>query len=358
MPSLIRAACLFPLFLLAACEDRNAVAAKPPVLVRTEVVRLQPRLTVVSLIGDIQARVSTELSFRVSGRVTERLVDVGAHVRAGEVLAKIDPTEQQADLAGAMASVSSAESQLRVATATFERQKTLLASGFTTRVAFEQAQEGLRTAEGSLEAAKAQLGTAQDALTYTVLRAGADGVITARNIEVGQVAQAAQSAFTLARDGPRDAVFDVYESVFLHRPESNAVTLTLVSDSSVSVVGQVREVSPTIDPATATVRVKVAIENTPPAMTLGSSVIGAARISSAQRIILPSSVLTTSGGLPAVWVVDPETKEVSLKPVAIDSYEVVSVVLKTGVQVGDRVVVDGSKMLRPGQAVTFPNEGA
>lgn len=120
----------------------------------------------------------------MSGRVTERLVDVGAHVSAVEVLARIDPTEQQADLAGATASVSAAESQLRVATATFERQQTLLASDFTTRVTFDQAQEGLRTAEGSLEAARAQLGTAQDALTYTIFRAGVEGVITARNIDV------------------------------------------------------------------------------------------------------------------------------------------------------------------------------
>ena len=105
-----------------------------------------------------------------------------------------------------------AESQLRVARATFERQKTLIASGFTTRTVYDQAQEGLRTAEGALEAAKAQLGTAKDALGYTELRAEAAGVITARNLEVGQVVQAAQPVFTLAQDGERDAVFDVYES--------------------------------------------------------------------------------------------------------------------------------------------------
>lgn len=79
-----------------------------------------------------------------------------------------------------------------------------------------------------------------------------------------------------------------------------------MSDSSVSVVGTVREVSPTIDPKAATVRIKVAIESTPTTMTLGISVMDRARWNAVQRIILAASALTTSGGLPAVWVIDPK----------------------------------------------------
>ena len=89
----------------------------------------------------------------------ERLVDVGAHVNAGDLLARLDPAEQQADLDAATAGVAAAEAQLRVAQATFDRQSHLISSGFTTRVAYDQAKEGLRTAESTLETAKAQLGT-------------------------------------------------------------------------------------------------------------------------------------------------------------------------------------------------------
>jgi membrane fusion protein, multidrug efflux system len=343
---------------LASCNDRNAGPSKPPTLVRTETVRLQDRQASVTLTGDVQARVRAELSFRVSGRVIERLVDVGVHVNAGDVLARIDPTEQQADLDAATAAVSAAESQLRVASATFDRQKTLLSNGFTTRASFDQAQEALRTAEGSLEAAKAQLGTSKDALSYTELRASAAGVITARNLEVGQVAQAAQSAFTLAQDGARDAVFDVYESIFFEQPESDRVALALVSDRTVVAQGRVREVSPTIDPKTATVRVKVAIDNPPTAMTLGSVVTGTARWKPLKRIILPWSALTAIGAAPAVWVVDPVSKTVSLKSIAVDAYETGTIVIKSGLQPGERVVTDGGKLLSPGQIVTFDGETA
>jgi RND family efflux transporter MFP subunit len=311
----------------------------------------------VTLTGEVQARIQSDLSFRVSGRVTARLVDVGAHVDAGDVLARIDPAQQQADLDAATASLAAAESQVRVAASTFERQQTLMSKGFTTQVAFDQAQEGLRTAEGQLESAKAQLGRSKEALGDTELRASATGVITARNLEVGQVMQAAQSAFTLAQDGDRDAVFDVYESIFFREPEDK-IAITLLSDRHVTAVGRVREVSPTIDSKSSTVRVKVAIENPPAKMTLGSAVAGTARWKPVKQIVLPWSVLMATGSAPAVWVVEPRTRTVSLKPVTVDSYETGTVVIKGGLQPGERVVVDGGKLLNLGQSVTYDGSGA
>jgi membrane fusion protein, multidrug efflux system len=344
---------------LAGCDDRNAAPAKPPTLVRTEAVRLEDHQVSITLTGDVQAQVRTELSFRVSGRVIERLVDVGASVKAGDLLARIDPAEQQADLDAANAAVAAAESQVQVAAASFDRQKTLLGNGFTTRASYDQAQESLRTAEGSLESARAQLGTSKDALTYTELRASAAGVITARNIEVGQVAQSAQSAFTLAQAGARDAVFDVYESIFFNDPESDVITLALVSNPAITAKGHVREVSPTIDPKTATVRVKIGIDNPPPAMTLGSAVAGTGRWKPRSRITLPWSALTASAAAsPAVWLVDPASKTVSLRPIAIDEYGTGTVIIRSGLEPGDRVVTDGGKMLSPGQKVTFEGESA
>jgi len=82
----------------------------------------------------------------------------------------------------------------------FERQRTLLAGGFTTRASFDQAQQGLRTAEGSLEAQRRSLALQGRIELYRVARQRRR-FITARNLEVGQVAQAAQSAFTWRRTG-------------------------------------------------------------------------------------------------------------------------------------------------------------
>ncbi|MBV8397542.1 MAG: biotin/lipoyl-binding protein, partial [Acetobacteraceae bacterium] len=129
---------------LAACNDRAATPPERAAFVHTEVVQPRDGQASLTLTGEIQARFRADLSFRVSGRVLARLVDVGAHVNAGDLLAKLDPAEQQADFDAATASVAAAEAQLRVAQATFDRQNQLLSSGFTTRVAYDQAQEQLR----------------------------------------------------------------------------------------------------------------------------------------------------------------------------------------------------------------------
>jgi RND family efflux transporter MFP subunit len=342
---------------LSACKDRSVTSVKRAAFVRTETVRSQEQQTYVTLTGEVQARFRADLSFRTSGRVIARLVDVGAHVGASEVLARLDPTAQQADLDAATAAVAAAESQLRVAIATFERQKDLISHGFTTRPAFDRAQEGLRRAESSLEAAKAQLGIEKDALSYTELHARAAGLITARSIEIGQVVQAGQPAFTLAEDGDRDAVFDVYESIFFRDvPPGKKVGLTLVSDPDITAAGYVREVSPAVDPKSGTVRVKVAIENPPATMTLGSAVAGTVKWKPTAQITLPWTALMALGSKPAVWIVDPATQTVSLKPVVIDTYETEAFVIKSGLEPGERVVVDGGKLLSIGQPVTYDRD--
>jgi RND family efflux transporter MFP subunit len=341
---------------LGGCTDHSAASTKPAQFVCTDVVRSKQHQGSVTLTGQLQARFQAQLSFRVSGRVVARFVDVGAHVDAGQLLAMIDPAEQQADVDAASAAVVAADFRLRIAKAAFDRQNTLLGDGFTTRVAFDQAQEELRSAESSLEAANAQLGTAKDYLGYTELRAGVAGVITERHMEIGQVVQATQPVFTLAQDGERDAVFDVSESMFSRDVDGSGITLALVSDPGIAAIGHVREVSPAVDQKSLTVRVKVTIENPPAAMTLGSAVTGTARLKPSAQIALPWTALMATGSRPAVWVVDPATATVALRPVAIANHEAGLVVIEQGLEPGDRVVVDGGKLLSAGQYVRYDKD--
>ena len=338
---------------LGACNDHSGAPVERAALVHIELVQPRHGAAAVTLTGEVQARFSADLSFRVSGRVLERRVDIGAHVNSGDLLARLDPAEQQADFDAATTGVAAAEAQLRVAQATFDRQSSLLSSGFTTRVTYDQAQEQLRTAQSTLESAKAELGRTREALGDTELRARATGVITARSLELGQVVQAAQTVFTLAQDGERDAVFDVPESMFFADVEHGRVSLALVSDSAVTATGYAREISPAIDAKRSTVRVKVAIHNPPSAMALGSAIAGTAAIKPAAEITLPWTALTALGSKPAVWIVNSKTNTVSLKPVIVGAYEAEAMLIKEGLEPGDRVVVDGGKLLSPGQPVTY-----
>ena len=201
-------ACGLSVALLAGCKQESAV---PPELlpVKAQAARLQNYTPEVTLTGEIAACVQSDLSFRISGQVVERNVDVGAHVNAGDQLARLDSKVQEADVAGAAAAVQAAEARLRQVTLIFDRQKELFSQRYTTRREYDQAEQEKRSAQAMLDSAQAQLATAHDQLAQTILRAPSSGLVTARRIEVGQVVQTSQAAFALAQDGPRDAVVNV-----------------------------------------------------------------------------------------------------------------------------------------------------
>ena len=199
----------------------------------------------IQLTGEIQARIQTNIAFRITGKIISRAVEVGDHVTADQVLATLDPRDEKSDVDNAKAAVASAEAVLVQSKTNFDRQQSLIATGFTTRAAFDQAKASLDVAMAQVDAAKAALKTAGEQLSYTELRAGADGIIVARNAEAGEVVQPGRTIFTLAQDGPRDAIFDVYELLVSGRPKT-PVDITLQADPKVRASATVREVSPTV----------------------------------------------------------------------------------------------------------------
>lgn len=234
---------------LSACAPEKEAQEKPLRHVEVTRVKTLEIADTISTTGEISARVQSDLSFRVSGQIVERLVDVGQHVSDGQVLARIDPQEQKADLQVALATLQSAQAQQTQAQQAFDRQQSLFNTGVTTRAALDQAQETLLTGQGTVQSAQAQVDTARDALEQTELKADADGIITVRSAEVGQVAQAAQLIFTLAHDGPRDAVINADETTLLGGEIQNDVVVRMISGGE-PIKATIREVSPTIDTTT------------------------------------------------------------------------------------------------------------
>ncbi|WP_110752880.1 efflux RND transporter periplasmic adaptor subunit [Phyllobacterium leguminum] len=336
---------------VSACERQGETAkGEDSVAVAVQTVRYVDFAPEITLTGAIAARTLTNLSFRVGGQVIERDADVGQHVTASQVLARLDPSAEQVNIRTAQASLDAAKSQVAQASSAFQRQQALLDQGFTTRRQYDEAEEGLRTAQSAVTVAQSQLANAQDELSYTQLRAGISGIITARNIEVGQVVQATETAFAIAEDGPRDAVFDVQESLVANAKTDPAVTIALLANPKIAVKGQVREVSPVVNPATGTVRVKIGINDTPPQMTLGATVTGTMRKQPQRAAILPWSALTSDMGRPAVYLLEADNV-VRLVPVDVLSYERERVVIAGGLKDGQRVVTKGTQLLRPGEVV-------
>ena len=336
-----------------AAGDAAPVKARTPALALVRTVIAKPSTIASDLIftGDIQAQSQVNVSFRTNGKIAKRLVEVGDHVGADQVLAKLDPQEQRANLNNAQAALASAEALLTQAKLSFKRQEQLLASGYTTRPSYDDAEQQLRTTQASVDSAKAALGTAEEQFSYTDLKAGVDGIVLSRTFEVGQVVQAGQTVLAMAQDGPRDAVFNIFEAVLAAPPESKTVEVTLQADPRIRTVGRVREISPSVDPASGTVRVKVGLEETPKAMSLGAVVIGTGKFRSRPAIVLPWSALYRWENGPAVWVRDTVNGTVAPRPVVIERYGPNTIALKGGVESGEEVVIAGIQLLRPGQNV-------
>jgi RND family efflux transporter MFP subunit len=192
---------------------------------------------------------------------------------------------------------------------------------------------------------------ANDQVGFTELKADAPGVVTAVGAEPGEVVSAGRMVVQLARQGGRDAVFDVPGQVIRSAPKDPQVTVTLKDDPNVMAVGRVREVAPQADPVTRTFEVKVGLTDPPAAMRLGATVTGRMEVDPNAVIDIPSSALTTSNQLPAVWVVDPATSTVSLRPIDVLRFDPDAVVVSKGLAPGDVVVTAGVQALYPGQKV-------
>jgi membrane fusion protein, multidrug efflux system len=340
---------------LIAATITGCNQAAPPISevrpVRTVTVHEGAEGEIVSLTGQVRAKDQVSLAFRLDGRMIERPVNVGDILTAGQVVARLDPQIEQNGLQSAEANLAATEAVLAQARFTFSRQQELLKDGWTPRANFDDAQQKLLTAQAQVDSAHAQARTAREQQSYTVLFADAPGAVTAVGAEPGEVVRAGQTVVQLAREGGRDAVFDVPEQLIRNGPQDPVVEIALTNDPQVRATGRVREVAPQADAATRTYQVKVGIIDPPEAIRLGATVTGRIRLTAPPGVEMPASALTQTGGGPAVWVVDPQNHTVALRGVEVLRYDPASIVISQGLKTGELVVTAGVQTLRPGQKV-------
>jgi RND family efflux transporter MFP subunit len=344
---------------LAACkEEPLRVSDVRPVRAETVTPSLAPDERAV--VGDIRPRRESDHGFRVSGKIVTIPVHVGDTVKAGDILASLDDEDFSNRLKQAAADLKSADAVLEEARANEGRQRQLLATGVTTRAAYDAARKTLLASEATQQSARVALKMAGDQLSYAELRAEFDGIVTATNAEAGQVVGVGQMVVRLAPLGERDAVFAVAESTIQDGAFKlgDPVDVALLSDPSLAVDGVVREVSPIADPATRTFDVKVALAPAPHQMLFGASVSGHAIATTRPEISLPLSAVFEHSGTAAVWIYGRDKGAVSLRPVTIARFTEDHVVIAEGLARGDVVVTAGVNRLREGQKVKLVEENA
>ncbi len=308
--------------------------------------------------AEVRPRIESRLSFRVAGKLLKRHVEVGQHVKAGQLLAEMDPQDFALAVQSAQAQVAVASTNLKLADADYQRYKALRAQNFISEAELERRDTALLSARAQLDQAQAQLASQQNQLGYTRLRADVAGVVTGVDAEpgqvVGQVIGAAVPVVRIAPDGPRDAVFSVPEDqVAAMKPGMGVMVKTGAAGKLVK--GVLREVGSSADPVTRTYQVKVTLP-TVDAPALGSTLTVLLSDTAPQKqqpvvMKLPTSALRQEGNATTVWVLDSASMTVKAQTIQIATVDGNEVVVASGLQPGAQVVATGVHVLSAGQKV-------
>lgn len=302
--------------------------------------------------GEIRPRYENDLAFRVTGKIVARLVEVGATVRKGQVLARLDPQDQQLQVESARAQVISADADLTLARAELERYKSLRAQNFVSQAVLDQKQNAYNAAEARVRQLNAQLDVARNAAGYTALIAERDGIITAVAAEAGQVVSAGQAVMRFARPEEKEVLVNVPESRLAEWRNAPGIAVAPWTAPDKRYKGRVREIAPTADATTRTFNVRVSILDADAELRLGMTAnVALANGVSDTSIIVPLTALGDQGGKPVVWIVDSAGPTVQPRAVQTGAYREDGVIVTDGLKGGETIVVVGVHKLLPGQKV-------
>ncbi|MEO7160415.1 MAG: efflux RND transporter periplasmic adaptor subunit [Polaromonas sp.] len=304
--------------------------------------------------GEVRAQVESRLGFRVGGKLIKRQAELGQHVKAGQVLAQLDPQDYKLAAEAARAQVAAAATNRNLAAADFRRYQALKEQNFISGAELERREATLKAAQAQLEQAQSQLAVQGNQTRYAVLTADVSGVVTAVDAEPGQVVAAGAPVVRIAADGVRDVVFSVPEDKVAGIKVGAPVRIRVWAQNT-ELQGRVREVAASSDAVTRTYPVKVSID-APQPPALGATVYVTPKVNGAVGtpvIKLPTTALRQEGQATTVWVLDKASMTLRSQVIQVATADGNEIVVASGLQPGMLVVSAGVHVLSPGQKVTI-----
>ena len=348
---------LLSVAVLAACS-RAEPSAAPVRAVRTLTVATDDAGGTSEYAAEVRARTESRLGFRVAGKIVRRTANVGDMVKAGQVLAQLDPQDLKLGQDAARAALVAARANFDQTAADFKRFKELRDQGFISSAELERRETALKAAQAQFDQARAQSSVQGNQAAYATLVADASGVITSVDAEPGMVVAAGTPVVRLAHDGPRDVVFNVPEDkvnlIKALAAQPGRLKVRLWGRGTDTLPAHVREIAAAADPVTRTFAVKADLGELPAQTTvrLGQTATIVADLPKVVGITkLPLSALREERGQTSVWVVDKTTMTVASKPVQLAGAEGNDAIVTGGLTPGELVVTAGVHVLNPGQQV-------
>lgn len=343
--------CALPLVLAACGDEPHADPRTEAPLVRVATVE-NASVASRAFTGTVAARIESDLGFRVSGKVLERLVDTGQTVTRGQVLMRIDPVDLKLAAHAQQEAVAAARARAQQTAQDETRYRELLGTGAISASAYDQIKAAADSAKAQLKAAQAQAEVALNANRYAELVADADGVIMEALVEPGQVVSAGQVVVRLAHAGQREAMVQLPETL---RPAiGSSAQATLFGKEDIAVPAKLRQLSDAADRLTRTFDARYVLEGELASAPLGATVTiriadGIASTQGEKQV--PIGALFDAGKGPGVWVIAGEPAKVKWQPVTVQHLDSDSARIAGPLSQGDRIVSLGAHLLRDGVLV-------
>lgn len=340
------------LLLLAAC-GRDAPQAAPEDIrpVRAEQVGVSTAQNGTRYAGEVRARYETDLAFRVAGRVNARKVEIGTQVKAGQVIATLDPQDYALAASAARSQLTAAEAEARLARQDLQRFTELRAQNFISQAELDRRRTTAEAAAAQARQLRADAARQGNQQAYTRLTAPHAGVVTAISFEAGQVVAAGQPVAKLVRTGELEVRIDVPENALDALRTAPTLSIRLWSAPDRAYAGRLRELSPMADAASRTYSARVSLLHPDAAVKLGMTATVEVGTKSAPSLSVAQSALFRVDGQPQVWVVDPQTRKVAARSVQLGELSGERAAIVSGLTAGEWVVTAGVHKIAPGQEV-------
>ena len=344
---------LLSALLILGCEKPAIPPPPPRPALVIEVGKIAPKNATI-LVGEVKSRYESNQAFRISGKIIERVVDVGAIVKKGQVLARLDSADSNLSASAARADMRVAEANRALAKSDVERQRILVNKKFISQSALDKFEAKLKTADARVNQAKAQAAVSNNQSRYASLIADRDGVITQIRAEPGQVVIAGETIAQVVDIVNLEVLVAVPESRIAQIKPNDAAQIKLwanqIANSEKTYIGKIREIAPAANSASRAFDVRVAFSDADAQVKLGMTAGVRLENNNEQAfIIIPSNALTQFNGKTSVWVI--KNSIAAPREVSAGQYTEEGVTITSGLQAGELVAIAGVHTLIKGQKV-------
>jgi RND family efflux transporter MFP subunit len=318
-----------------------------------------------ALPGTLQGFVQAPISARASGYLRRWHKDIGSRVNKGDLLAEIDAPEIDQQLSQAVAARQQAASSLSLANSTMERWEALRKKDAVSQQELDERRSGASQAKANLAAADANVERLRQTAGFKRVVAPFSGVITRRNVDVGDLIDAGGGAgrmmFVLAQTDPLRVTVNVPQTYSQLVKQGQEVTITQSELRGQTFRGQVARTAASIDSATRTMQVEVTLPNKDGVLLPGAYVQVLLPLQASKAMTIPTNALMIRGEGVRVATLDADSR-VRIKPIKVGRNYGESVEVMEGVSSGDKLVLNPSDSLTEGDKVTVappaPEKGA